>query len=249
MDESLAASDVVVVSASGFGSDALVKRRPVVVFHVNADLDGQNWDLVTGWFPHCRTAEELTRALATMAHDQLSRRQKVAEAEDYVLRFCSRFGHDSVKQLADHVRELAAGQVLALRDPTSAQATRAAPTRGGGGSSMAGTKVLFVNDSTSNPNWGDRASAMSMRHVISCHGASVVYSIYEEQVFRSSLDSPSPSREEPVGRPARSLAKQMLPPGLLDLRRKLLGSRVDRSQENTGSFLRGGRTSSDRARW
>ncbi len=114
MDESLAASDVVVVSASGFGSDALVKRRPVVVLHVDADLDGQNWDLVQlAGSPHCRTAEELTRALATMAHDQLYRRQKVAEAEDYVLRFCSHFGHDSVKQLADHVRELAAGQVLA----------------------------------------------------------------------------------------------------------------------------------------
>lgn len=96
---------------------------------------------------------------------------------------------------------------------------------------MAATKVLFVNDSTSNPNWGDRASAMSMRHMITACGASVIFTIYEEQVFQSSLDCPSPAWAEPVERSARSLVKQLLPPGLLALRRKLLGSRVDSSQE------------------
>lgn len=96
---------------------------------------------------------------------------------------------------------------------------------------MAAMKVLFVNDSTSNPNWGDRASAMSMRHMITVHGARVVFSISEEQVFRSSLDCASSAWAEPVERPGRSLAKQLLPPGLLALRRRLLGARADSSQD------------------
>ena len=36
-------------------------------------------------------------------------------------------------------------------------------------------KVLFVNDSTSNPNWGDRAAAIALRMLIASLGGRIEY--------------------------------------------------------------------------
>ncbi len=63
-DEALAATDVVVVRASGFGSDALVKRKPVVVLSPEQKPTGHDLDLIElAGCPHAHDADELAAVL------------------------------------------------------------------------------------------------------------------------------------------------------------------------------------------
>ena len=60
VDEALAASDIVVVRASGFGSDALVKRKPVVVLSPDQQPRGHDLDLIEpAGCPHAARRSEL----------------------------------------------------------------------------------------------------------------------------------------------------------------------------------------------
>ena len=64
MDEALAAADVVVVRASGSGSDALVKRKPVVVLSPDQQPTGHDLDLIElAGCPHAHDADELAAVL------------------------------------------------------------------------------------------------------------------------------------------------------------------------------------------
>ena len=68
VDEALAASDIVVVRASGFGSDALVKRKPVVVLSPDQKPTGHDLDLIElAGCPHAHDSDELAAALGRMA--------------------------------------------------------------------------------------------------------------------------------------------------------------------------------------
>jgi len=65
LDEALAATDVVVVRASGFGSDALVKRKPVVVLSPDKKPTGHDGDLIElAGCPHVHDSNELAAVLA-----------------------------------------------------------------------------------------------------------------------------------------------------------------------------------------
>ena len=52
-------------------------------------------------------------------------------------------------------------------------------------------KVLFINDSTSNSNWGDRAAAFSLKAMVAEAGASISGIITEEDLARTQFGEPS----------------------------------------------------------
>ena len=81
-DEALAATDVVVVRASGFGSDALVKRKPVVVLSPDQKPTGHDLDLIElAGCPHAHDADELAAVLGRIAQDPAFRAEREIAAE------------------------------------------------------------------------------------------------------------------------------------------------------------------------
>ena len=108
MDEALAATDVVVVRASGFGSDALVKRKPVVVLCPDQEPTGHDLDLIElAGCPHARDSDELAAILGRMARDSAFRAEREIAAEHFVTRFCAAFGSESADITAAAVRAMA----------------------------------------------------------------------------------------------------------------------------------------------
>ena len=108
MDEALAATDVVVVRASGFGSDALVKRKPVVVLSPDRKPTGHDWDLIElAGCPHAHDSDELAAVLGQMARDTAFRRGHELAAESFVAGFCAAFGNESAGITAAAVRAMA----------------------------------------------------------------------------------------------------------------------------------------------
>lgn len=87
--------------------------------------------------------------------------------------------------------------------------------------------VLLINDSTTSPNWGDRAAAISLMAMIRETGAQIGHAVTEDELRFSTFatidartDSGSESR-------AREIAKLCIPPLLLNIRRKVLTHRDD----------------------
>lgn len=108
LDETFAAADIVVVRASGTGSDALVKRRVVVVLNPEETLTGHDRDLVEkGGCPHARRPEELAQILQRLLHDQSFRDNCLRHADRYVAEFSSYFGSESARVIANTVRTTA----------------------------------------------------------------------------------------------------------------------------------------------
>jgi hypothetical protein len=96
VDDALAATDVVVVRASGFGSDALVKRKPVVVLSPDQEPTGHDLDLIElAGCPHAHDADELAAVLGRMVQDPAFRAEHERAAERFVTRFCAAFGDES----------------------------------------------------------------------------------------------------------------------------------------------------------
>lgn len=86
-------------------------------------------------------------------------------------------------------------------------------------------KVLFANDSTSNPNWGDRAAAIALRTMITRVGSQVSYSLSEQAIADSTLDINGDARGvrasmRPAGH-ARGALRLMAPPAAIGLARRL----------------------------
>jgi hypothetical protein len=107
-DDALAATDVVVVRASGFGSDALVKRKPVVVLSPDQKPTGHDLDLIElAGCPHAHDADELAAVLVRMAEDEAYRAEREKAAEQFVTRFCAAFGNESADMTAAAVRAVA----------------------------------------------------------------------------------------------------------------------------------------------
>jgi polysaccharide pyruvyl transferase WcaK-like protein len=88
-------------------------------------------------------------------------------------------------------------------------------------------KVLFVNDSTSSSNWGDRAAAVALMHLVRECGGEIVFKVTEKNLWDAwfgddascDLDvAASPS-------PGRKLARHYLPPAVLAVRRQILARR------------------------
>jgi polysaccharide pyruvyl transferase WcaK-like protein len=80
-------------------------------------------------------------------------------------------------------------------------------------------KVLFINDPTTNPNWGGRAVTVALRTMIGQSGGDIFKTITFDDIGRSSLDGqfdPTVSRVE-----YRHVVRAVAPDWLLALRRKL----------------------------
>ncbi len=108
LDESLAAADLVVVCESGLGSDALIKRRPVIVLNSAATLTGHDWDLVElAGCPHARSSDELADHVGHMLTDPGFGERRAIAAERYVADFCAAYGQDSARVIANVVRRVA----------------------------------------------------------------------------------------------------------------------------------------------
>ena len=79
--------------------------------------------------------------------------------------------------------------------------------------------VLFINDSTTNPNWGGRAATVALRSMIRQSGGEIIKTITLEDIERSSLETPAALySDEPD---YRAIVGTLLPDWLLALRRRL----------------------------
>jgi hypothetical protein len=104
LEDALAAADFVAVHSSGLGSDALVKRRLVIVIDLPPFDLGHGRDLVKyGGCPQVATPGELADELKLMLNNDTVRQGRASSAEHFVQRFCSYFGRESAKRIADTV--------------------------------------------------------------------------------------------------------------------------------------------------
>jgi polysaccharide pyruvyl transferase WcaK-like protein len=92
--------------------------------------------------------------------------------------------------------------------------------------------VLFINDSTSNPNWGDRAAAIALKKMIVASGGTLSGIITELELCESRFFRDPETEPEPVGRSLKDWGRLLLPPVVLKLREKILRRLKD--TEETG---------------
>ena len=105
LDESLAAADLVVVHNSGLGSDALVKRRLVIVVDLPGAQLEHGKDLVEhAGCPLASDASALAAAIRQVLFDPSERQKRTVLAENYVQAFCSLFGPESTARIAGVVQ-------------------------------------------------------------------------------------------------------------------------------------------------
>jgi hypothetical protein len=90
-------------------------------------------------------------------------------------------------------------------------------------------KVLFVNDSTSSSNWGDRAAAISLKAMVADAGASISGIITEEDLARTRFGEPSADEDSPGLR--RAMLRSITPPVVLRARRRVFKD-VDLTADN-----------------
>ncbi len=91
-------------------------------------------------------------------------------------------------------------------------------------------RVLLINDSLSNPNWGDRAAAVSLRRMIAEVGGEVAHFITERSLIFSTFAKPQTYVDAPEEPKARNVLREFIPPVLLSIRRRLMGeSTIDAS--------------------
>ncbi|MCI0563608.1 MAG: polysaccharide pyruvyl transferase family protein [Nitrososphaera sp.] len=85
-------------------------------------------------------------------------------------------------------------------------------------------KILFINDSTSNPNWGDRAAAIALKKMIADSRGDITNVISEEELYGSLFSKNKTKRndEQVVKQGAvNQTAKLLMPPILLKAREML----------------------------
>lgn len=86
-------------------------------------------------------------------------------------------------------------------------------------------KVLFVNDSTSNPNWGDRAAAIALRTMIGTVGARISYSLTEGAIADSALGDNGESSHfgqlQQSPRRSAGIVRLLAPPAAVGLARRM----------------------------
>lgn len=104
VDESLAAADVVVCHNTGFGVDALVKRRIVVVLDTISFPLGPGEELIQeAGAPRASSAKELYAIVEQIVGDEDYRRSLRLSAERYVNHCFAAFGSDAANNIANEV--------------------------------------------------------------------------------------------------------------------------------------------------
>ena len=91
-------------------------------------------------------------------------------------------------------------------------------------------KVLFINDSTSSSNWGDRAAAVSLKAMVMQAGAAISGIITEEDLARTKFGE-RPTDHHPSSHGRRAIAQSMIPPAVLAARRRVFKG-VDLTADN-----------------
>ena len=78
-------------------------------------------------------------------------------------------------------------------------------------------KVFFVNDSTSNHNWGDRAAAISLKHMITLSGGTICDALTEDALKQSSFKEPL----EDISGVGAKVIRLLTPPAVWSVKRRL----------------------------
>ena len=92
-----------------------------------------------------------------------------------------------------------------------------------------GLKVLFINDSTSSSNWGDRAAAFSLKAMVAEAGATISGVITEDDLGLTRFGEPSADEDSPGLR--RAMLRSITPPVVLGARRRVFRD-VDVTPDN-----------------
>ncbi|ADI84800.1 polysaccharide pyruvyl transferase family protein [Geobacter sulfurreducens] len=84
-------------------------------------------------------------------------------------------------------------------------------------------KIFFVNDSISNPNWGDRAAATSLKYMMKKLGAEITSVVYEEDLGQSHFKNKPVNvhSNDKSSVSLKAIAKQIVPPILLNIKQKI----------------------------
>ena len=83
-------------------------------------------------------------------------------------------------------------------------------------------KVLLINDSTSNPNWGDRAAAIALKKMISDSGGNIITTISEDDLMHSSFHNASYKQQGYIYKDnVKETLKSFIPPLLIKMREDL----------------------------
>ena len=93
----------------------------------------------------------------------------------------------------------------------------------------AGLKALFINDSTSGANWGDRAAAFSLKAMVAEAGATISGVITEDDLGLTRFGEPSADEDSPGLR--RAMLRSITPPVVLGARRRVFRD-VDLTADN-----------------
>ena len=82
-------------------------------------------------------------------------------------------------------------------------------------------KVLFINDSTTSANWGDRAAAISLKSMVAASGGRIVRSVSEDDLALSSFGGHFTHLEDPPTNRHREAVRALIPPFILAARRRM----------------------------
>ncbi len=94
--------------------------------------------------------------------------------------------------------------------------------------------VLFINDSASNPNWGDRAAAISLQSMIFSVGGGIAFALTEEALAHTLLGEGPPVVTSLSPYRTSDVVKQFVPPVLIRMGCRLVPG-VDNSR--TGRLI------------
>ena len=97
--------------------------------------------------------------------------------------------------------------------------------------SEVGLKVLFVNDSTSSSNWGDRAAAFSLKAMVTEAGGQISGIITEEDLAHTRFRKRHKEHHRSSVDRRRAILRSVIPPALIVARRRLFKG-VDVTTEN-----------------
>ena len=81
---------------------------------------------------------------------------------------------------------------------------------------------MLINDSITNPNWGDRAAVISLKALIRATGGEIAYSVPDDDLITSSFDHHFLYLEDTPKNTTRDVVKLLLPPLVLEARRRLV---------------------------
>ncbi len=116
-DVALSVADVVVVHESSFGIDALLKEKVAVVLDVLSDttstplIIGTEMIEVAGC-QVAKSARDLESVIRNILEDDSLRRELLAKAEKYSLRYCHDYGQDAAKNVCSVISHAIESQKL-----------------------------------------------------------------------------------------------------------------------------------------